>query len=606
MFVFGILAILQVTFIPGMILLKVLKIRWHWLRGFLLAFGLSLVANYALALILVTVGLYLRGVFLAVFIAEIILLAYLYRDTLRQPLGEAAGKLTAQGRAFIRSVASDLAGEDQQGSLSRLVVGLVSLILVVYAMFMVWWGVKVFINGIGMVIDHWDAVASWNKWARVWAANGVPGNTWEYPQLIPLNLSVAYVFMGSDYLEFFNTAVMSMFTGAILLLIFDLALQHRKAGYLAAIIAAQFIIKEFAGVYMNTAYVDIPLAFFAFAAVYAALQAKHQPDVHAARPYVWVSALLAAGAAVTKQPGFWILGFVPLFLFFVVLPSFSITGWKERFRFLFLPFAVAALIVLPWYVYIEIGILSGSSESNLDFISSGIYGDKSRLEIFIDAFRSLGAYGYVLVFVLVGGAWLDKVHRWMVYGIVLPYYLIWASLFSYSPRNLSLAFAFWALAVGLLVEKVLALAETLIEKLKLARLSTALIPILLLVLLVAAGSFVVTDQEMIARHDEAKRYILDRKINGLIYDYFDELGSVEPIVSSYPIEELPGLIGIRISFRDQEYFNQEFAKYPEVKYLLMPQAVDDPLKEQILAKVDSGEYELIFHQNRYYFIHILP
>ncbi|HKJ27462.1 MAG TPA: hypothetical protein VJ965_07475, partial [Anaerolineales bacterium] len=268
MFVFGILAVLQITFIPGMILLKLLKIRWRWLQGLLLAFGLSMVANYVLVLTLVTLRLYLRGVVVAVFALELLALVYFYRDTLTRRLAQTAADWLAQGQEFFRSLAAGLAAGEEDHPLSRFLVRLVSVVLVVYALSMVWWGVKVFINGLGMVIDHWDAVTSWNTWTRAWAANSVPTTFGQYPQLIPSNLSLPYVFMGSDRLQFFNTAVMSLFTGAILLLLFDLAVQHKRVGYFAAIIAAQFIIKNFAGIFMNTVYVDIPLGFFAFVAVY--------------------------------------------------------------------------------------------------------------------------------------------------------------------------------------------------------------------------------------------------------------------------------------------------------------------------------------------------
>ena len=605
MFVFGVLAVLQVTFIPGMILLKAINYRWRWLQGILLAFGLSLVANYVLAFILVTLRLYLRGVVLSIFVLEVIALLYVYRDVLAQPLEQAASKWLAQAEDFFRGLLAGLVDVEDDRPLVRFLVGAVSLILVLYAFSMVWWGVKVFFNGVGMVFDQWDAVVSWNRWARSWAGNTFPNTFGSYPQLIPLNLSMVYVFMGGDRIQFFGVAVMSMFTGAILLLLLDLAFQHKRVGFFAAIIAAQFILKEFTGNFINTAYVDIPLAFFAFAAFYAAYQAKQQPDLKTARPYVWASALLAAGAAVTKQPGFWILGFVALFLFFVVLPMFGVNSWKDRINTLLLPFGIAALVVLPWYIYVEIGIFSGRIQPNMDVLTDTIYGDKTRLEIFIDAFRSLGVYAYALLVVLLGSAWLDKVWRWTVYGIVLPYSLIWAALFSYEPRNLAMAFGFWALAIGLVLEKLLVFAGNLVEKLRLGRLRTFVLPVLF-ILLLALGGVVFTDGSMVAQHDAAQRTILDKKLNSLIYDYFDELGTVEPIISSYPIHELPGLMGIQMSFRNQAAFNQEIADYPDVHYLLMPQTADDALKEQILGRVDAGEYELLFHQNRYYFIHILP
>ncbi len=603
MFVPGILGLIQTTCLPGLLVMRIFKAQWRLIPAILFTFGISLTATYAGVLLLTTLHLYTRPVAWAIFALEVLAAIYLYRHTLRKPIGIGAQKALAQLHALAHAF-TPKQKEEETHPVAALLKTLVTIALVVYALSMLWWGVKVLFNGVGAVIDQWDAVVSWNAWAEEWAANAVPYKTWEYPQLIPINLSVSYLLMGSTEMQFFSTALMSLFTLAILLFLFDLALQHRTIGYFAAIIATKFIIKEFTGIYMNTAYVDIPLAFFSFAAVYAVLEARRQTEAEQAKPYLWIASILAGGAAVTKQGGVYILILLPVLVYFLVLPQFPQITKKQKQRLLLAPLGLSLLITLPWYIYVEAGILSGSFESNLAFVSSGIYGEQTRLEQFTAAFRSLGIYGYILILTVIGGVWLEKPYRWLVYGIVLPYYLAWAIFFSYDPRNLSLAFPFWGLAAGLLAGKLLDAGTELLSRLRLGRARAYFLPLLAAAAVIAAG-FYFTDVRLMSRHDEVKRHILDNKINSLLYDYFETQGQVETVFSDYPIAELPGLSGYKISFRDQALFNIAMETNPDINYILMPNNSDQALKDQILSKVETGAYELIFEANRYYFIRVL-
>ena len=240
-------------------------------------------------------------------------------------------------------------------------------------------------------------------------------------------------------------------------------------------------------------------------------------------------------------------------------------------------------------------------ESNIEWVSQGIHGDLTYLERFISAFNSLEIYRYLMVITLIGGFWLERRYRWLVNGIVLPYFIGWAFFFGYSPRNLSLVFAFWGLAAGLIFEKLVQLSADLTNRLKLSRLPAAVLGVVLVILLIAGGLFL-TDSRLMAKQEEKQRLILDAQINGLLYDYFEELGHVEPVLSNYPIDQLPGLEQVFYGFRGEENFEELWTNNPDVNLMLMPNAAIDAVKQLVLDKVDSGDYELIFQRNSYYFI----
>ena len=604
MFLFGAIALIQTTFLPGVLLLKVLQTRWRLIPTIVYAFGFSLIVNYSLVLVLTSVHLYTKQTVLTIFGIEVLVALYLYRQALLRDLNLASLELLKSLKDFTHSQITRfrqwLDQINTANAFAKLFYLLVAGFIVGYAFSVVFWGYKVWTNGFGMVIDHWDAIASWNRWATDWANNQFPTKTWEYPQLIPINLSISYVLVGSTKIQLFNTAYLGLFTFYILLLGLVLVFRNPSLGLFAGVIATKFILKKFTGVYINTAYADIPLAFFAFSSIFPLLNKSDLSNEGHLKRALWISFLLAAGAAVTKQGGLFMLLFIPLYFRFELLPKIHNQG-EEKITLLWLPLIGSLLIVLPWYVYVRVGIHAGVMDSNIAWVADGIHGNLTYLERFFSAFNSLGIYRFLLLITLIGGLWLDRTYRWLVYGIVLPYFIGWAFFFGYSPRNLSLVFAFWGLAAGLIFEKIVVLAESLLNRLKLAKMPLAILVVLLAIVPFLGGHYF-TDNRLIAQQEKMQRQILDAKINGLLYDYFEELGHVEPVLSNYPIDNLPGLELIKHGFRSEDKFDLLWTFNPNVNLMLMPNNAIDALKDPILEKVERGEYELIFYENRYYFI----
>ena len=160
---------------------------------------------------------------------------------------------------------------------------------------------------VGQIFQQWDAVVSWNRWAIDWAANRLPSGTGLYPQLLPANVSLTYVFMQTSDVWIFAKAFQFLFCLMLLLAMLDAARATGNFGFVPGVLITYGLLVAVLRFRMiGSGYADMPLAFFSFAAVYALLLANHAEGAQMRRRYLMVGAVLAAGAALTKQTGLYI------------------------------------------------------------------------------------------------------------------------------------------------------------------------------------------------------------------------------------------------------------------------------------------------------------
>ena len=125
---------------------------------------------------------------------------------------------------------------------------------------------------IGQIFQQWDAVVSWNRWAVDWAANRLPYATSIYPQLLPTNISLTYVFMQGSEVWIFAKAFQFLFCLALLAAMLDLARVEGQFGYVPGVVITYGLLVAVLRYRMlSSGYADVPLAFFAFTAVYTLL-----------------------------------------------------------------------------------------------------------------------------------------------------------------------------------------------------------------------------------------------------------------------------------------------------------------------------------------------
>ncbi len=261
MFWLGLMSIVQVAFLPGYLALRAARLAVGPVsRTLVLSFALSLVINHFLVVGLVLAGWYRPGVVYAVFALEAALAAWSAREWAAASVGETAMRLAIWARRSARSARREPLGRRLAFAAAALLIAAFGLHALAHA---------------GDIFQQWDAVVSWNRWAIDWAANGLPRRTAEYPQLLPANLSLTYVFIQDSTIWFFAKGLMPLFCLFLLLAMFDLGRRTKQTEYLWGVpIAYGLLVAMLRFRFISSGYGDVPVAFMAFAGVYALLLAR--------------------------------------------------------------------------------------------------------------------------------------------------------------------------------------------------------------------------------------------------------------------------------------------------------------------------------------------
>ncbi len=595
MFFLGILAILQMTLLPGLVLVKAFRLKLGTIQRMAYCFGLSLIANYAAVLLLTTFGLYRQAIALVLVAVEIAGGVWLYRGELLKSWKVTGVSLWNRLSSLLHYLLPDLKSVEEERSIYDVLVGTLTAVFAFFAITDLFWAVMVFISNVGSVFNSWDAVLSWNRWATEWAQNQFPSGVGLYPQLLPANWSLTYVLINNIQVQFFAKATIPLFLFFILLLFFDLGLNWKSMGAFIGLILTRLIIKKFTGEFIAEGYADIPLACMAFLSVYALIKAKGQSDPVVQRQGIFLGAVFAGGAAVTKQAGLFLLVLYPLLAYLIVLRSRR--EWKTRT--LLLGLGIALLLCVPWYAYKQVQIAQGLDANNVEYVTSGIYHGASMLERLAHAFQSLDKYVFLLALMIPALFLLESAYRWLVILIVIPFALVWAGYFSYDTRNLALIFPIWGLAAGLCLERLFKIGFDLALRLKLERLK-AYVGVALLLLALIGLNFAYPAASLKEKQTNQQKQIFNASLNAQLYDYIGQVGSHIKILTSYPVEYLPGLENIEVnySFNDYASFNQQISQ-PDINYLLIPVNVNDEIKAAVTQNLDNGNYRLIFEDDHF-------
>ncbi len=289
----------------------------------------------------------------------------------------------------------------------------------------------------------WDAVVSWNRWAVSWAGNGVPTATWRYPQLLPINLSLTYVFIGTTEVQLFAKAAAAVFPVASLLLLGDLAVRRRSAGYLVALVALgvfNFLTLEWL---LVEGYADLPVAFMVLASIYL-LELAQESKVRRERA-IWtgLAVAIAVGAALTKQGGLlWALGF----------PIMAALNWRdidcadgpgrpEAWKVASVCAGIILMAAAPWYVFKQVQFQNGTDQTEQVYVEQAnggrTFGQRAKhVHAKLVEATSNVAVNLLLPLALLGAV---AVRRWRRPAILyaVPYAALCVGLTSYDLRNLS-------------------------------------------------------------------------------------------------------------------------------------------------------------------------
>ena len=443
----GILSVFQLVFLPGLIVTRLMKLQGVGIN-ILFSISLSPIINYLYVFTATMFGLYSQKTTLLLFGVELVFLIYLTYPLLVKTLGQIINKkeVVSFFKEYLDETISKLSLDKEISKIFFVTIFILALynILKYYSFFAA-------ING--SIFTEWDAVVSWDRWAVDWSRNHFPSLTYHYPQLIPANWSITYQFMGDSRIKFFAKYFMGLIEIYILLVIFILGIIKRQAGYFFGVIYTSALQLVFGS--HGNGYVDSSVAFFSLSSI-ACLLIAEKEDNKSKSLYIYLGAIFAAGAAVTKQAGLWVALAYPFLLFFT---NYKKENRKYAYNYISGILMFYALIIFPWYGYKEFQIQNSNDRSEIVVVTSLGRQDRSwtqQLEYSSTLLQTtlasqiiFGKLIMMLLCVFMLFACRNKFYRFLLSFIVIPFSLIWALFVSYDTRNFNLVVPLIGLSAGI-------------------------------------------------------------------------------------------------------------------------------------------------------------
>ena len=421
MLLLGILSVLQITLIPGFLLLNFLKIKTQSLiQRCIYIFALSLFLNYSIVTILTLLKIYTFASLWFILILELIWFMLLLTT----------GKIAFITDLRLNPTIQKYFALYRNSSLHlKIIIALTSIIILFYFALLV--------SNLGTVFYFVDTVnlIHWNTWAKDFANNSLPYKSFHFPQLIPANWSICYVLTGNSEVNFFPKSIMPLFFLANLLIFVDLAIWKKNYIYLIGlIIYGLFAPIIYSLVFIADGNADLPVSFFTFLTFYQYLRIDKNKFETNERILLF---LFAATSATTKLAGFYVFLFASIFSLYGLIKNLkSIDRSKIILIFTLVPLILA--ISLFWHFLKPEVMVSGLHQPE--------YVGENYILIFLKAAK-LMYYNWglpVLAFLIltVAGSFFVKEIRYVSLIVVIPPLFLWMLKYSADFRNFSFVVPF--------------------------------------------------------------------------------------------------------------------------------------------------------------------
>ena len=591
MFLLGMLSVLQISFLPGYLIVRALRMDNGAIKTWILSFTLSVLFNHWLIVALVTAHSYYSLTVYAIFAVELGILGWMEFAGLGTPIAV----LCADDQKRVKELcASFNEGDPATRWLGTSVLLAAAVTLLIYLMRF-------------MEADHvfsaWDAVVSWNRWAVDWYQNRFPSRTHQYPQLIPSNWSISYVFMGSATVQLFAKMLMPLFPLTALLAATDLGLRSKNLGIILGVSLTGFLFLSWGGDLIDSGYVDTPLACMAFTAIYMLLLAKEATTDIQRQKHFFVGVILCAGAALTKQPGLYLAGIYPLLAFILVLNQTK-SSFMTKAKTVAMAYCLLIVLVAPWNLYTWSLAISGEDPNVLPALTGRFWHEGRALaERIVFATTSIaGTLGSLTTYVLIPlglfSVALRRTWRWLLAGLFVPWFLVWSTLVSYDIRNLALVVPLVGVAAGLGLYDIVSRygRRPLMYVVREGRVAAIVLVIIASVIL----SLRYSGTRLVRHQLELQRNIGNAVLNRSLYEFHEKTGIKGKIATAYEfLGYLPGLekYSSYLHSGTDVSIDQFLDKLEEAKaaYLLWrPSDSNQPIRQYIQQKISSGDYTTIF------------
>jgi hypothetical protein len=588
MFLNGILAICQILFLPGLIFFALYKPKGGIVYRLSVIVSISMVFNATLILPLVKLSLYTRSLFLILIIIEVIIIVWLNKRFFKVNLNM-IGKNIEDYALDQFQIIRNIFQEVSYSSFTKLIRNLIIIAIFIISLSLVYWFFRKIPNNIGTVFYEWDAIVSWNYWAQIWAQNKFPEINHTYPQLLPLNLSITYLLTRSNDVSLFAKAIMPIFATLTVLGIYESGIRQKKYGIIAAVILVYLLYKKFLGAIIADGYADVPVAFFSFIALVPYIENEKFIDN---KKEIFLSFVIAAGAALTKQVGLFILFFLLIAWLILSIGRLKLNIWR-----ILTLFGIAVIFIFPWYLPVGVNILNDFNVSGFNQyieISTIVQGSNSPIIRLGEAFTNLGKYLVLYLFVFPSIFLVNRRFKLLILLFLIPFSVLWGIIASYDERNLSITFVPLAIICGIALENFLEKFFRFFDMISIGKLSSVTL-ILFLLLPITIYSWRLDDKKIVTRWEEAQNNIFSTEINEQIQALDRSDPTCNRILTNYPVNFLPGMKGEQLNFYFADYSAYlSLVQEPDVCWMLVPNYATDQIKIHIAENIENGIFQLVF------------
>lgn len=592
MFLFGLISVFQICFLPGLLLLKVTKYPFHsWIESFILLFASSLFLNYLIVFLLAALHLYTKPILSAAIAIEILLDIFFYRRQiirwLRQPISSPIDSIRTSG----------FPNGDHWSLILIGITGAVCFSPVILTFF----------QNIGTVFTGWDPAVSWNQWALTWSQNSIPMTIDHYPQVLPTNWSIGYVLMGTP-IEFFSKAVTGLFWVYTICILFLLAHKEKPLPYIIAVLATVYFYVPYMGIAVS-GYAEVPVMFYWTFGIYAILEFLSQKQKEKAIWYLYAATIAFLGSALVKQTGLYTVLVCPLLLLSIRNSIKSVMTKRQITFFVFVNLLFLLFTVVPFYYLCQYWILKGINGDGISTILITMHNNRNLTQRFLYAINLL-THAFPPFMLITSGIFSlfslkNRLSRRVLLLLVLPYAILWSIGFSYEVRLLLPVISLYAITVGIGFDITVKEILHIFRKIRFKNWTL----IILLLCIIGGACISIPDRELVIRNDMAKMDIGEPEVNHYLFTYTVHHPITKMIFTDYiPLTLFPKLsgltkIGAFITNADIHGYLDAIAD-PNTGYVLMPVDADQRLLDDVQKRLRDGSFILEAQLPTYLFIRI--